>query len=280
MLNAVYTLEPAQLDDFLVTWRIKLCNELRTNSTGFCSRKHPKIAQLLPLDFPNINVLRLYSHPITSENFTLSTVLGFSQDAEPDLGKLANFCERFFGWGPETDILKSFRNIIWPGVVCRRFLSANRRFNEAYGRPFSNFEEYTVTHDDNMLELALVPRIHRKREHSFTNKLLEYRMEFRPGGLAAQVRAGLTGFREADQKSKAVESPEESPMRVWVPAVMVEGLYPELVTEFKERTARKQAKDDNQMSKRVRNDLEHSDDSMPDPRSVLQESLFTHPTIQ
>ncbi|KAK0220040.1 PIN domain-like protein, partial [Armillaria fumosa] len=64
LLTAVTTMDPTVLDNFIVGWRIQLQSELLNPTIGGASR-HPALANKLPDDFLNPQILQLYALPVT-----------------------------------------------------------------------------------------------------------------------------------------------------------------------------------------------------------------------
>ncbi|TFK37652.1 hypothetical protein BDQ12DRAFT_705822 [Crucibulum laeve] len=120
LYKAATTLPRDKLSQFLSTWRHELRHELRTNAQGHIGRKNPSLANAIPEDFPDINILQSYVTPITSESLGKeSNNLKLTWSKEPDLAKLAATCEFYFEWGYKEAIIKRFRTVIWPSAVLR-----------------------------------------------------------------------------------------------------------------------------------------------------------------
>ena len=120
LVEAVNTLKGERLDDFLSEWRNQIRVELKTNSSGFLPSKKPTLAASLPDSFPSLPVLLSYVSPITSETerprHPLPPVLWLN---DPDPAQIAALCELYFEWGVKDVIIKRFRTVLWPGIVCR-----------------------------------------------------------------------------------------------------------------------------------------------------------------
>lgn len=116
--EAVLNLSEEDLPKFLENWRATLINELKTNESGCLPRKAPAVAKSITDDFPNIEVLMSYVKPITSESEGRNPSK-ITWEREPDVGKIAQACELHFEWGVKEVIVKRFRTVLWPGVICR-----------------------------------------------------------------------------------------------------------------------------------------------------------------
>ncbi|KAJ7933525.1 PIN domain-like protein, partial [Mycena leptocephala] len=55
-----------QRDTELAKWRAALRNELRSNSSRLLDRRYPKLAENINRDFPNFDIIELYTDPLTS----------------------------------------------------------------------------------------------------------------------------------------------------------------------------------------------------------------------
>lgn len=108
--------------------------ELRTNSRGFLGRKYAALASTLPESFPDIDVLRSYVTPITSETEGRK-VRPFAWAEEHSLAKVAAMCERYFEWGLMETIVKRFRTVMWQGSVLRILRRAALDLDEGIENP-------------------------------------------------------------------------------------------------------------------------------------------------
>jgi hypothetical protein len=98
---------------FLRSWREALCEELRTNHAGQLLKRLTKVADLIPADFPDINILYLYLAPRTTDYSTHPFVLIPGHGV--DWPSLALFCERSFTWADAGGILRYFVSYVFPG---------------------------------------------------------------------------------------------------------------------------------------------------------------------
>lgn len=118
LVNALTILSPPEFDEYLEQWRDALRAELSTNSRKLLSRKEKRLADSIPDTFPNLDVLRAYVQPITSESEKKS-VTPYKWAHEHSLAELARFCEEKFEWGTMLIIPKRFRTLMWHGSVIR-----------------------------------------------------------------------------------------------------------------------------------------------------------------
>ncbi|KAL5498098.1 hypothetical protein ACEPAH_2228 [Sanghuangporus vaninii] len=212
LLDAARELPRPSLQAFLDGWRNEVRSELRSNSRGFLNTKKLKLAKDLPDTFPDVDVLRLYTHPVTSERKDMRPE--FLWDREPDLMKLAALCERKFEWGVCEIIIKRFRTVMWAPIVLRIMRRAvldadvggpatprkKERMNEKDSAPglpskmiTKHFSSLSVQDEDD--SRRLIVGIHGKRHHASTDGMAEYRLEIAPAQLVRLTAAGVQGHR-------------------------------------------------------------------------------------
>ncbi|KAJ6600862.1 hypothetical protein B0H10DRAFT_1958552 [Mycena sp. CBHHK59/15] len=111
-------------DEELLKWRNALKDELKTNSAGLLEKRQPKLANNIPPDFPDLDVVELYTDPLTSWS---SRFAGTPPDTscwtpcEPIVNQISDFCVARFGW--QEVILDRFKSNLWPGVALRMIFS-------------------------------------------------------------------------------------------------------------------------------------------------------------
>ena len=66
LVHGICGTPPGEVPAFLAAWRRGVASELRTNCSGMLDKCRPRLAQSIPSDFPDINVINLYLTPITS----------------------------------------------------------------------------------------------------------------------------------------------------------------------------------------------------------------------
>jgi len=232
LYEAAVNLEREDLEEFLVTWREELRQELRTNSQKVIGRKQVALAKSIPEDFPDIDILLSYVKPITSESMGReSNNLKLTWSKEPDVAKLAAVCEFYFEWGYKEAIIKRFRTVIWHSIVLRILRRAildldNRAASKAAsttptkkgkgkertecGTPskmiakhFSSLgisasKEVYVSGSESQEEEdedRLIVKVHSSRTHASTDGLHEYRLEIAPRQLVHLAETGIQGTR-------------------------------------------------------------------------------------
>lgn len=216
LLEAVQTHSRGDLPAFLTDWRARIRQELTTNSREMLDKRMLKLSREWPENFPDLDVLYLYTDPVTSKTDASArrTHIPLAWEKEPDFGKIANVCEIYFEWGFEEAIIKRFRTVLWNGAVQRVFRraaleeDARRRGDptvarkqtspagmDYIGTPYALIKEYFSEADVVPPETALITRIHAVRNHAITDRLLEYRISILPELLVKICKAGLKGTR-------------------------------------------------------------------------------------
>ncbi|PBK98083.1 hypothetical protein ARMGADRAFT_921104, partial [Armillaria gallica] len=116
LLAAARTMVDAALDDFLVTWRVRLQSELLQPTVAGASR-HPALANKIPADFPSVEVLKYYALPETSWSIGWTPCDATVWEPPlPDISRIMAFCDSFFHWDSDVQ-LSRFRKQIWPGII-------------------------------------------------------------------------------------------------------------------------------------------------------------------
>ena len=193
-------------------------------------RKSPAIARRITEDFPRLDVLHCYTHPITSESEGTGTRgLDSLWKKQADVAKIAHVCELYFEWGMEKTIIKRFRSFLWPGAVLRSLLQTALEKDNRNGKGVitpSKHKEQGVETPSKALARALgslalpadddssssssssssfklVTAIHGERRHTSTDHTVEYRLEIDPRGLVARAISGIQGLRQELKDSAA-----------------------------------------------------------------------------
>jgi Holliday junction resolvase YEN1 len=126
LFTAATTLPQQDLEAFLHGWRNKLINELLCDPHGLLKAKHPMLVQNIPPDFPKLDVLHLYTCPVTSwsENGEGPDTASWTL-RQLNLAKLAVLCEKSFSWGSAGIINDRFQKNVWPAAVMRMLLKVS-----------------------------------------------------------------------------------------------------------------------------------------------------------
>lgn len=105
------------MEFFLVDWRSRLCWKLTENTCGCLQSRHPAVAQTVPTSFPDLEVVRLYTSPITSIAPFVSEKPWINRNA--NLRKLSQLCNQTFSW-QVLKIENKFERLVWIGICFRQ----------------------------------------------------------------------------------------------------------------------------------------------------------------
>ncbi|KAF8199328.1 PIN domain-like protein [Mycena galopus ATCC 62051] len=203
---------------FLKAWRESLCSELRTNVSGHLPHRCPQLAASIPANFPDLEVINLYLHPIVTEHAPGRRLIL----NPPHLNILARFAENHFGWGDSLGILAHFAEYLFAGLLVRDLVQralATDRLSPPVNIP------------------SMIKSIVRERHHKSTGYLAELRLIFDidPRVLRSALRA-ITGQRDPMHGTEAAVAAwiatDLPKVRVWVPKSMVEHIYPDVVLDY------------------------------------------------
>ncbi|KAK0432115.1 hypothetical protein EV421DRAFT_1850576 [Armillaria borealis] len=236
LLRAATTMTRPELEAFIPTWRAELIQELAAPSDAF-SPSLARFAQFARVSsfFPDVDMLLAYANP----TITISDDIQWSR-REPSLPALASVCERYFEWGWKSEIVKRFRTIIWPSIVMRamrRYAIAPEQPVFTLGGTFAGSQRVGVDND-------WILRIMSSKEDPFFNEELLYYVEVDPRMLVYLAEAGVKGTRPPLPEWKAPKEPVNplSPLKLWLPAVLVREARPDLVQAYEESLALKARK--------------------------------------
>jgi Holliday junction resolvase YEN1 len=151
----------------LEQWKAQLTNELRTNEKGFFKTKHK--ALVIPEEFPNMDVLRYYTHPVVSQQAAVERLRSqFPSKHAVDIISLREFVKDTFDWTFITGAVKLVK-LLAPGILVRNLLDAS--------------VESTASDDLGLvktLESSLVKGITTKRSHFSAGGITELRVSYVP----------------------------------------------------------------------------------------------------
>ena len=274
LLEACQNLQGQDLAEFLVHWRGRVNQELRTNTHGFLRHR---TSLSVPEDFPDEEVLRKYTNPICS---SANSSVALRDRGQLDLGRVGQLCEEYFEWGYESRIIERFRTLTWPCAVMhilrraaleidrkkalsgsvvvakgiatsatlvQRFLSRKKedrteRYADAFIRRDPVVETAETAReipDPHPLILGIADR---DRRHASTDRVLEYRVKILPFPLVDLVIKSLKGTRSAPGNvAEKSDDPNEA-VKMWLPAVMLDHVYPDLVEQYRAKEQEKRAK--------------------------------------
>ncbi|KAL8380672.1 hypothetical protein RB595_005106 [Gaeumannomyces hyphopodioides] len=109
----------------LAAWREGLRRDLADNVSGFFSRRNKTIAAAIPDDFPDMEVLGYYTHPVVSRDAALerlkSSFSGAAAGGDMDLRGLRDFTAHTFDWTGKGGAIKFIR-VLAPSLLVQRML--------------------------------------------------------------------------------------------------------------------------------------------------------------
>ncbi|KAI1381104.1 hypothetical protein F4677DRAFT_402129 [Hypoxylon crocopeplum] len=151
----------------LASWKEWLTYELRHNESGFFRTRHKALS--VPDSFPNLDVLRYYTHPVVSPASTLERLRNQSWDKPVDVQGLREFVRETFDWSYRIGAIKFIR-VLAPCLLVQKMMSRNsQRDRETQSVEISEKEE-----------LELVKSITSRRAHFSTDATPELRISFIP----------------------------------------------------------------------------------------------------
>ncbi len=157
--------------DGLVAWKQRLLHELRTNESGFFRTKHKALE--IPESFPNMEILRYYTHPVVSREATIDRLrTEFPRSSTVDVAGLREFTRTTFDWGFRGGAYKLVR-VLAPSLLVQRFL-------ERYISLKAGQDDLVLKRKE---ESRLVRAISSKRAHFSTDATPELRISFVPADI-------------------------------------------------------------------------------------------------
>ncbi|KAI1844212.1 hypothetical protein JX266_009696 [Neoarthrinium moseri] len=148
-------------------WRDNLMHELRTNESRFFRTKHK--ALVVPEDFPSLEVLRYYTHPVVSPPSVLERLRNQPWDKPIDILGLREFVRETFDWNYRGGAIKFIR-VLAPCLLVKRIMQLSATGTD-HARSLEQIQEE---------EQSLVNSIKSRREHFSTDATPELRICFTP----------------------------------------------------------------------------------------------------
>ncbi|KAF3067296.1 Flap endonuclease GEN like protein 1 [Daldinia childiae] len=149
------------------SWKEWLAYELRHNESGFFKTRHKALS--IPEDFPNIDVLRYYTHPVVSPASTLERLKQQQWDQPVDVQGLREFVRETFDWNYRIGAIKFIR-VLAPCLLVRKLIT----------RSVGGDRESDSTEVLEKQESELVRSITSRRTHFSTDSTPELRISFVP----------------------------------------------------------------------------------------------------
>ncbi|KAI1780244.1 hypothetical protein F4818DRAFT_395067 [Hypoxylon cercidicola] len=214
----------------LASWKEWLTYELRHNESGFFRTRHKALS--VPESFPNLDVLRYYTHPVVSSTSALDRLRHLSWDRAVDVQGLRGFVRETFDWNYRIGAVKFIR-VLAPCLLVRKMMARNAQSDQGT-RPIKHLEKE---------ESELVMLITSRRTHFSTDATPELRISYIPtkivgydfqeepdevidygrDGLALNSDDDFEALVDVDGSEAAVKSGSRKPFSptesdlVWVP---------------------------------------------------------------
>ena len=150
--RTVCRLQPSNADA-VQEWRESLIHELRTNENGFFRTKHKALS--IPEDFPNLEVLRYYTHPVVSPSSKLEVVKSkLDRRQELHLQDLREFTRETFDWDYRIGAIKFIR-VLGQALLMRKLLL--QPADDSLSLKVSGRRAHFSTDGESELRLSFVP---------------------------------------------------------------------------------------------------------------------------
>ncbi|KAJ4858359.1 XPG i-region domain-containing protein [Trichoderma breve] len=135
-------------------WKKSLTHELRTNASKYFRTRHKALD--IPEDFPNVEVLRYYTHPVVSPESTLEVVRQrLKETREIQLDGLREFTRETFNWDFRIGAIKFIR-VLSEGLFVNRMYQDGVN-GDAFVKKISARRNHFSTDSTSELRLAYIP---------------------------------------------------------------------------------------------------------------------------
>ncbi|TGJ86063.1 hypothetical protein E0Z10_g2727 [Xylaria hypoxylon] len=154
----------------LASWKERLSYELRHNESGFFRTRHKALT--IPDDFPNMEILRYYTHPVVSPATTLDRLKQQTWGRQIDVQGLREFVRETFDWSYRIGAIKFIR-VLAPCLLVRKLMHYEAEPENMPGE--ANVVETVAS--------ELVNSIKNRRAHFSTDATPELRISFIPASI-------------------------------------------------------------------------------------------------
>ncbi|KAL7962729.1 hypothetical protein V8C34DRAFT_269710 [Trichoderma compactum] len=135
-------------------WKRSLTHELQTNESKYFRTRHK--ALVIPEDFPNVEVLRYYTHPVVSPESTLEVVRQrLNETREIQLDGLREFARETFNWDFRIGAIKFIR-VLSEGLFVNR-MHQDGVNGDSFVKKISGRRNHFSTDNTSELRLAYIP---------------------------------------------------------------------------------------------------------------------------
>ncbi|KAF4508376.1 hypothetical protein G6O67_004761 [Ophiocordyceps sinensis] len=226
-------------DGGMLAWRDSLIHELGTNENRHFRTKHK--ALVVPDDFPSLEVLRYYTHPVVSQQSGLDSVrVKLQRKQELHLDALREFARETFGWDFRIGAVKFIRVLSQALLV--HHMCQQREDSQQYVKRISGRREHSST-DTTQLRMAYVPlevvpidlskEVEENIPFSRDGLALNSDVEYEPPSAAVEDGQGLEAAA-AGGKTFDVTKPELA----WVLESVVRKTIPKVFQEWEAKPAK------------------------------------------
>lgn len=217
--------------DALRDWREGLMSELRSNESKFFRTKHKALT--IPDEFPSIEVLRYYTHPVVSQPDTVEALRReLPATREVDIAGLRAFTAETFDWVYKIGAVKFIR-VLAPGLLNQALMGLSKRQLES--------DDPDVRE---RVEAEVVKSINTRRNHFSTDGTPELRISYIPNDVvgvdldaeedevtSTYGRSGLA-LNSDDEGDDQVGEAEMGPKKVFDPLQPDLAWVPETVAKL------------------------------------------------
>lgn len=168
----------------LASWKEYLTFELRHNESGFFRTRHKALC--VPDSFPNLEVLRYYTHPVVSPASTLDRLRNQRWDKPVDVQGLREFVRETFDWNYRIGAVKYIR-VLAPCLLVRKMMSRTIQ-PDHQAKAIEIFQRE---------ESELVQSITSRRAHFSTDATPELRISFIP--------TNIVGYAFQEEPDEVIE---------------------------------------------------------------------------
>jgi Holliday junction resolvase YEN1 len=227
--------------DGLAEWKDKLMHELQTNESGYFRTRHKALA--IPESFPNMEVLRYYTHPVVSQQAALDKLRAeFPSKTPVDVPGLREFVRDTFDWTYKIGAIKLIR-VLAPSLLVQDLLETRSRAESTLVKGLSNRRCHISTDGTPELRVSYIP-----------SDIVKLDLEAEPEEVAVPYgRGGLALNSDDDFEDETAELEESSktgaakkvfdPLQqdlIWIPELVVKQGAAEAMKEWEERQRSKE----------------------------------------
>ncbi|KAG8160230.1 hypothetical protein KVR01_009766 [Diaporthe batatas] len=217
--------------DALSDWREDLMSELQTNKSKLFRTKHKALS--IPDDFPSMEVLRYYTHPVVSQPETVEALKReLPARREVDIAGLRAFTAETFDWVYKIGAVKFIR-VLAPGLLNQALMELSKKQLESDDPDLRE-----------RVEAEVVKSINTRRHHFSTDGTPELRISYIPNDIVGvdldaeedevtptHGRSGIA-LNSDDEGGDQVEEAETGPKKVFDPLQPDLAWVPETVAKL------------------------------------------------